>query len=86
MVRPAVVLHRILNELEAGKTDRVEGEMIRSAGIANGQRRHAEVLEWLHPRLKHGRDGFVALQVDASNCTGAVIDVEVAREFRVVGF
>ena len=60
--------------------------MIRPAGIANGQGRHAEILEWLHPGLKHRRDGLVTLQVDTSNRAGAIIDIKVTCEFRVIGF
>ena len=79
-MRARVVLDRILNELEAGQPDRVERLVIRAAGVADRQRRHAEVVERLHPLLEDRRDGLVALQVDAANRAGAVVDVEVAGE------
>ena len=45
---------------------------------------HADVVERLHPRLEDRRDGFVALEVDAANRAGAVVDVEVAGELGVI--
>src|SRR6266850_1180634 len=35
MMRPAVVFHRVLYELEAGQTHGVERKMIGAAGVAN---------------------------------------------------
>ena len=59
--------------------------MIRSARVSNAERGHSEIPEWLHPRLKYGRHGFVALQVYTSNGTGTVVHIEISGEFRVVG-
>ena len=58
--------------------------MIGAASVANRQRLHAEVLERFHPRLEDRRHRLVALQVDATNQAGAVIDVEVAGELRML--
>ena len=74
----AVVLDLVLDELEARQADRVVRQMVRAARVADRQRRHPEVRERLHPRLKDRRDGLVALQIDAANRAGAVVDVEVA--------
>src|SRR5262245_51821049 len=57
--------------------------MIGAAGVADRQRGHLEVVERLHPRLEYRRRSFVALQVNTANCAGAVVQVEVAGEFRV---
>src|SRR6266446_3454429 len=86
MVRPAVVLHGVLNELESRQPHGIEREMIRSARVSNAERGHSEISEWLHPGLKYGRHGFVALQVYTSNGTGTVVHIEISGEFRVVGF
>src|SRR5882672_2029555 len=85
MVRPAVVFHGILNELESRQTDSVEREMIRSARVSNAERRHSETPEGLHPCLKYRRNRFVALQENTSNRACTVVDVEIAGEFRVFG-
>ena len=54
VVRPRVVLDRILDELKARQPDRVERQVIGAAGVADRQRRHPEVLERLHPAWKIG--------------------------------
>src|SRR6267143_1061144 len=84
MMRAAVVFHRVLYELEAGQSHGVERKMIGSTRVPNAQGRHSQVFEGLHPGLKDRRHGFVALQIDTSNRSGAVVNVKVACEFRMV--
>src|SRR5437667_10557252 len=57
--------------------------MVRSTRAANAQCRHAETFERLHPRLEDRRGGFVPLQIDTSNSSRTVINVEVTVEFRM---
>src|SRR5947207_15559156 len=45
---------------------------------------HPHVSERIHPRLEDRRDRLVALQVHAANLARPVVDVEVARELRVL--
>src|SRR5207244_6385650 len=71
---------------KSGQTYGVERKMIGSTGVANAQRRHPQVPERLQPCLKDRRHGFVALQIDASNRAGAIVQVEVARKFRMIRF
>src|SRR6267142_1391853 len=85
MVRPAAVLHGILNELESRQPHCIEREVICSAGVSNAERGHSEIPEWLHPGLKYRRHCFVALQVNTSNRTRTVVHVEISGELRVVG-
>src|SRR4029079_15062037 len=50
-----------------------------------GQRGHADAAERLHPLAEDRSDGVVLLQVDAADRAGAVVDVEVAGDLRVLG-
>src|SRR6185503_21092682 len=70
---------------EAGQADRVVRSVIGAAGVADGQRGHADAAERLHPLAEDRGDGVVLLQVDAADRAGAVVDVEVAGELRVLG-
>jgi hypothetical protein len=61
------VVERVLDELEAGDADRVEGEMVGAAGVAQGDGGDAEVLEGLDPLGEDGRDEGVLLEIDAAD-------------------
>ena len=54
VVGAGFIVERILNELEAGKADGVEGDMIGAAHAAHGDGRDAEVLQWRDPLRKMG--------------------------------
>ena len=85
VVRPRVVLdRRSWMNWKPGSPTASYDEMVGAAGVADRQRGHPEVLERLHPRLEDRRDRFVPLQVDAADRAGAVVDVEVAGELRVL--
>src|SRR5918993_2195934 len=60
--------------------------MVRSAGIADRQRRHPDAAERFHPVAEDRPDRLVLLQVDTADCAGAVVDIEVAGKLRVFGF
>ena len=68
-----------------GRPTRVEGLVVGAAGVADGDDAGREVLERGEPGFEDRAHHFVALQVDAADTAGAVIDVEVAREFLVLG-
>ena len=70
----------ILDELESGDADGIEGEMVSAAGVAHGESGHAEIFERTHPGFEDGGNGLVLLQVDAANLSGAVVDVEVGGD------
>jgi hypothetical protein len=54
--------------------------VIGAAGVSVGNGGHAQVLQRSNPLRKDGRDGRVALSVDAAYLAGAVIDVEVTGD------
>ena len=51
--------------------------MIGSARTADGEYRHPQAFQWLHPGLEDRLNGFVALQVNAAYRACAVIQVEI---------
>src|SRR5262245_38922847 len=61
------VIERVLDELEARKSNGVEREMVGAAGVANRDRCGAEILEGSEPGLENGPHHVVALKVDAPN-------------------
>src|SRR5215469_10969195 len=85
-MRTARVLHRVLNELESGKADRIEGNVIGAARIANGDGGSAQIPEWRQPGFENRAHHIVALQIYAADTAGAVIEVEIAGEFGVLRF
>src|SRR2546423_1581014 len=60
--------------------------MIRSAGVANGDCRRPQILEWSQPGAENRTDSFVALQIDAANLSSTVIQIEVTGYFFVFRF
>ena len=72
------VVHRVLDELEARQADRVERQVVGAAGVADrerGARGRGTAAATLEDRPHH----VVALQVDAADLAGAVVEVEVGR-------
>src|SRR5271170_327895 len=59
--------------------------MIRATGVADGQGGHAEIVEGDHPSVKNWRDHFIALEIDAADFAGAVVDVVVGVELGLLG-
>src|ERR1700733_7936190 len=80
MVRAALVVEFVLDELKSGNSDSVKAEVIGPARVAHGQGGHAEILERRDPLRKNGRNGGVALQIDATNLARSVVDIEVAGD------
>src|ERR1035438_466841 len=64
MMRARGVIHGVLNELETGQPDRVEGLVVRSARVANGHRSRAQIFERLQPRFENRPRHIVALQIN----------------------
>ena len=79
------VVERVLDELEAGDADRVEGEMVGAAGVAQGEGGDAEVVEGLDPLGEDGRDEGVLLEIDAADFARSVIEVEVGGDLALLG-
>jgi len=67
MVRAALVVQHVLNELEAGNADRIEAQVVGAAGVAVSNCCYSQILQRGDPLGKDGRDGRVALCVDAAN-------------------
>src|SRR5439155_16290573 len=84
MVRPRVIVERILDKLKTGQPNSIEGKVIGSAGVADGERVHSEVAERLHPRGKDRGHHFVLLQIDAANLARSIIDVIVVVELSML--
>src|SRR4051794_26983177 len=45
VVRASVIVHRVLDELEGGQTDRVVGLVVRAGGVANGDHARGDVFD-----------------------------------------
>src|SRR6185437_13196079 len=75
----------VLDELESGQPHGIERLVIGTAGIAGSDGAGAQVMEGLQPLGKDGAAGFVALQVDAPDAAGAVVDVEIAGKILMGG-
>src|SRR5215831_17716711 len=85
MVRATGVLDRVLDKLEARDADRIKGEVIGSAGIADRDGLDAQVAESREPRFEDRAGHIVALEINAADLSGAVVVVVVSRYFRVFG-
>src|SRR5438445_6532452 len=85
MVSARVVVQRILNKLKTGQADCIERKVIGAAGVADGERVHAKVMERLHPCGEDGGDHFIPLEIDAADFAGAVVNVVVGVELGVFG-
>ncbi len=83
VVGAGFVVHRVLDELEAGEADGVKGKVICAAGVADRNGPGAHVFEGFEPGFEDGAHHVVALQVDAADFAGAVVVVEIAGEFGV---
>src|SRR5947207_10413742 len=57
--------------------------MNRAARVADRQCRHAEIPKRLHPGLEYWRNSLITLQVNTTNRTCSVIDIEISRELVV---
>ncbi len=82
---PRIVLDRVLYELEPRQPHSIERLMVGSTGIPQRKRSRSHFAERREPGAEDRSDGFVSLQVDASNLAGAVIEVEVTGELRLLG-
>ena len=80
---PGSIFYWILNELETGKADAVEGNVIGAAGVAHRNRRRAEVREREKPCLEDRGGGRIALGIDASDLPAAIVQIEVNRKLVV---
>src|SRR5579863_3091027 len=81
-----LVIHWVLDELEAGNPYGIKGKMVGASRIAHGERVHAEIVKWFHPGFEDGPYPGVLLHMNATNLAGAVIYVEIDRDLCLLGF
>src|SRR5262245_21849829 len=84
MVGASFIFDGILNELKSGQSDAIERQMICAAGVGEGQSGSAEVFEWGEPGAEYGSARLIALQVNAANFAGTIVEVEVSSKFGMV--
>src|SRR3989442_69270 len=70
MMRARSIVERVLNELEPRQPHRVEGKMIRAAGVANRNRARAQILERREPGFEDGPHHVIALEMNAPDLSG----------------
>src|SRR5215831_21202464 len=92
MVRPRVIFDFILNELKSRQPNGIERQMVGTAGIRDSQRCKGILFrssDHISERRKPGPEDrpnlLVPLHVDSTDFPGAVVEVEVTREFFVTG-
>ena len=84
VVRARVVFDFILDELKSRQADAIERLMVRAARVRNRNRAGAHIAEGHQPLSEKISEGAIALQVDTANFSGAVIQIEIARELFIV--
>ena len=77
VVGAGTVFDGVLDELERGQLDGIEGDMIGAAGVGEGEGFGAEVAQRLQPAAKQRAHLFVAVNIDAADFAGAVVEIEV---------
>ena len=85
VVQAGEIVERILDELEARDADVIERQVVRAFRVLQGDGRHSEVLQRLHPGLEDRPDLEVLLEIDAADAARAVVVVEISRDLGVVG-
>jgi len=80
VMRQRVVLDFVLDELEAGQADAVEGQVVGAAGVGEAQRGGTHVAEGLEPLAEGGAHRLIPLEIDAADLAGAVVEVEIRLE------
>src|ERR1700722_18446644 len=73
VVGPRLIVHWILDVLEARQTNRIEGQVIGSTRVSVGDRGHAKIGQRCDPLLEDWADGEVLLCVDSAYLSGAVV-------------
>src|SRR5437763_1996833 len=84
-MRSCLIFHRVLNELEAGQSYSVKGQMIGPGCIANGYCCGPEIMEWGQPGVEDRTRHIVPLQENSSNLAAAIVEIEVPCELGVCG-
>ena len=72
--------------LSPAPSDAVKGQVVCAAGVAQRQRRSAQIVERRQPCAEDRARGLVALQINAADLAGAIVQVEIDRELLVLGF
>src|SRR6266404_4321387 len=85
MMRSRVVFNRVLNELKSRQADSIKRQVIRAAGVRDRKRLRAEIPEGREPLPEQRPHRFVALEIDAANFSGAIVEVEISVKLFVFG-
>ena len=80
-----VVLDFILDELKSRQADAVERLMIGAARVRDRDCAGAHVAERRQPLSEEIAHAAIALQVNAANFSGAVIEIEIAGKLFILG-
>src|SRR2546426_11740080 len=83
-MRPALVLDGILNELEARQADSVKREVVSASGIGKTERLRLQIRKRLKPAAEKRPRRLIALHIDPSDFSGAIVQIEVSAEPLVV--
>src|SRR5437899_6244507 len=83
-MRAALVLDGILNELEARQADGVEREVVSASGIRKTERLRLQIRKRLKPAAEKRPRRLIALHIDPSDFSGAIVQIEVSAEPLVV--
>ena len=86
MVSAAVVIHRILDELEARNAHFVKGQVIGAASVLSSNGGHSEVFQGCNPLRENRPFGEILLQVNAANPARAIVYIEVTRDQLLLRF
>src|SRR5438046_921021 len=84
MMCAARIIQRVLNELKPRQTDRVKRLMIGAASVRKGDRFSAQIIERRQPSAEERAHRFVALEINASDFSGAIVEIEICGELFVL--
>ena len=84
VVGAGVVFDGVLDELKAGDTDGIEGDVIGAARVLDGYGGGSEVGERLKPLTEDGPRLLIPLQVDPTDLAGSIVQVVVGADLRIV--
>src|SRR3954453_8110634 len=83
-MRARSVVKHVLDKLKSRYAYRIERLVIRSTRIPHRDCADPKVAQWPNPLLEDPRDRRILLQVNPTNLSSPVIDVEVSRNFRLL--
>src|SRR4051794_2609936 len=84
MVRAARIIDWVLDKLESGQTNGIEGCVVGAPGVGQAERFGFQIGKGLEPATEHGTHRVVALHINTTNFARAVIQVKVSGEVLVI--